>query len=220
MESQRVRRTQLSNFTFTFIRMKIVRIKEMTNTHHPLWNGENFISLKSIWKSSTLGEKNWRKMALIWEGEQALGKSHFHLQTWSPDHNWVSGLLYLTSPNLDHWWFGRSAGQPLKEVTGCTNRLNPSRDTFSHFSYICHMLAGSPDTEHVLSLLSKVLKSMARLLICEHSYRLSLSIFTFMHWRRKWQPTPVFLLGESQGWGSLLGCCLWGRTEWDTTEAT
>ena len=44
--------------------------------------------------------------------------------------------------------------------------------------------------------------------------------FTFMHWRRKWQPTPVFLLGESQGWGSLVGCCLLGRTESDTTEAT
>ena len=39
-------------------------------------------------------------------------------------------------------------------------------------------------------------------------------------WRRKWQPTPVFLPGESQGWGSLVGCRLWGRTESDTTEAT
>ena len=48
----------------------------------------------------------------------------------------------------------------------------------------------------------------------------SLSLFTFKHWRRKWQPTPVFLPGESQGRGSLLGCCLWGRTESDTTEAT
>ena len=38
--------------------------------------------------------------------------------------------------------------------------------------------------------------------------------------RRKWQPTPVFLPGESQGWGSLVGCRLWGRTESDTTEAT
>ena len=44
--------------------------------------------------------------------------------------------------------------------------------------------------------------------------------FTFMHWRRKWQPTPVFLPGESQGQGSLVGCRLWGRTESDTTEAT
>ena len=39
-------------------------------------------------------------------------------------------------------------------------------------------------------------------------------------WRRKWQPTPVFLSGESQGQGSLVGCRLWGRTELDTTEAT
>ena len=48
----------------------------------------------------------------------------------------------------------------------------------------------------------------------------SLSLFTFTHWRRKWQPTPVFLLGESQGWRSLVGCRLWGHTESDTTEAT
>ena len=48
----------------------------------------------------------------------------------------------------------------------------------------------------------------------------SLSLFTFMHWRRKWEPTPVFLPGESQGRGSLVGCCLWGRTESDTTDAT
>ena len=41
-----------------------------------------------------------------------------------------------------------------------------------------------------------------------------------MHWRRKWQPTPVFLPRESQGWGSLVGCHLWGRTESDATEAT
>ena len=41
-----------------------------------------------------------------------------------------------------------------------------------------------------------------------------------MHWRRKWQPTPVFLPGESQGRGSLVGRRLWGRTESDTTEAT
>ena len=48
----------------------------------------------------------------------------------------------------------------------------------------------------------------------------SLPLFTFMHWRRKWQPTPVFLPEESQGRGSLMGCRLWGRTELDTTEAT
>ena len=41
-----------------------------------------------------------------------------------------------------------------------------------------------------------------------------------MHWRRKWQLTPVFLPGESQGWGSLVGCRPWGRTESDMTEVT
>ena len=41
-----------------------------------------------------------------------------------------------------------------------------------------------------------------------------------MHWRRRWQPTPVFLPGESQGRGSLVGCRLWGHTELDVTEVT
>ena len=50
--------------------------------------------------------------------------------------------------------------------------------------------------------------------------RLSDFTFTFMHWRRKWQPTPVFLPRESQGRESLVGCRLWGRTESDTTEVT
>ena len=53
-----------------------------------------------------------------------------------------------------------------------------------------------------------------------HDWATSLSLFTFMHWRRKWQPTPVFLPGESQGRGSLMGCCLWGCRESDTTEVT
>ena len=53
-----------------------------------------------------------------------------------------------------------------------------------------------------------------------HDWATSLSLFTSMHWRRKWQPTPVFLPGESQGQRSLVGCRLWGRTESDTTEAT
>ena len=47
-----------------------------------------------------------------------------------------------------------------------------------------------------------------------------LSNFTFTHWRRKWQATPVFLPGESQGWQSLVGCRLWDRTESDTTVVT
>ena len=63
------------------------------------------------------------------------------------------------------------------------------------------------------------LQSMGSLRV-GHDWATSLSLFTFMHWRRKWQPTPVFWPGESQGWGSLVGCCLWGRTKLDKTEAT
>ena len=56
--------------------------------------------------------------------------------------------------------------------------------------------------------------------LISHQYPKSLSLFTFMHRRRKWQPTPVFLPGESQGRGSLVGWRLWGRTESDMTEVT
>ena len=54
--------------------------------------------------------------------------------------------------------------------------------------------------------------------------RTRLSDFTFtFHFHaleKEWQPTPVFLPGESRGQGSLVGCRLWGRTESDTNEAT
>ena len=63
------------------------------------------------------------------------------------------------------------------------------------------------------------LQSMGSLRV-GHNWATSLLLFTFMHWRRKWQPTPVFLPGESQGRGSLVGCRLWGHTESDTTEET
>ena len=52
------------------------------------------------------------------------------------------------------------------------------------------------------------LQSMGSLRV-EHDWATSLSLFTFMHWRRKWQPTPVFLPGESRGrdacWAAVYG---------------
>ena len=45
-----------------------------------------------------------------------------------------------------------------------------------------------------------------------HDWTISLSLFTFMHWRRKWQPTPLFLPGESQGRRSLVGA-IYGITQ-------
>ena len=64
-------------------------------------------------------------------------------------------------------------------------------------------------------------KSMGSLRVGQDSVT-SLSLFTFLHWRRKWQPTPVFLPGESQGQGSLVGCRLWGhrvRHDWGDLAA-
>ena len=57
--------------------------------------------------------------------------------------------------------------------------------------------------------------------VAKSQARLSDFTFTFRFHtlEKKWQPTPVFLPGESQGWESLVGCRLWGRTESDTTEA-
>ena len=61
------------------------------------------------------------------------------------------------------------------------------------------------------------LQSMGSLRV-RHNWATSLSLFTFMHWRRKWQPTPMFLPWESQGWGILVGCRLWSHPESDMTE--
>ena len=53
-----------------------------------------------------------------------------------------------------------------------------------------------------------------------HDWPTALSLLTFMYWRKKWQPTPVFLPGESQGRWSLVGCHIWDHTESDITEVT
>ena len=61
------------------------------------------------------------------------------------------------------------------------------------------------------------LQSMGSLRV-RHDWATSLSCFTFMHWRRKWQPTPVILPGESHGRRNLEGCSPWGHWGLDTTE--
>ena len=92
-----------------------------------------------------------------------------------------------------------------------TNQLFPPLCLAPHSSTLAWKI---PRTEEACRL-----QSMG-LLRVGHDQVTSLSLFTFMHWRRKWQPTPVFLPGESQGQRSLVSCCLWGLTESDTTEAT
>ena len=74
--------------------------------------------------------------------------------------------------------------------------------------------------------ISKTLQEINRCYVCNHwinalsllrsylyDWATSLPLLTFMLWRKKWQPAPVFLPGESQGWGSLVGCRLWGLAQ-------
>ena len=108
-----------------------------------------------------------------------------------------------------------------KKISGCPRAWN------IHFKLIWAYLLEKAMATHSSILAWKIpwveepdrLQSMGSLRV-RHDWATSLSLFTFMHWRRTWQPTPVFLPGESQGWRSLVGCRLWGRTELDTTEAT
>ena len=98
---------------------------------------------------------------------------------------------------------------------------------YSHLSLVLHHDSEKVMAPHSSTLAWKIpwmeepdrLQSMGSRRV-GHDWATSLSLFTFMNWRRKWQPAPVFLPGESQGWGSLVSCHLWGRTESDTTEAT
>ena len=107
------------------------------------------------------------------------------------------------------------------------NKVRYPLVSFSGFSILQWILSEKAMATHSSTLAWKIpwmeepgrLQSMGSLRV-RHDWATSLSIFTFTHWRRKWQPTPVFLPGEFQGWGSLVGCRLWGYTESDTTEAT
>ena len=119
---------------------------------------------------------------------------------------------------LQHYWLGHRLGSPLYWMV-C---LGNEQKSFCRFWDCIQAMA-----PHSSTLAWKIpwmeepgrLQSMGSLSV-RYDWPILLSLFTFMHWRRKWQPTLVFLPGESQGWGSLVGCHLWSRTELDMTEVT
>ena len=105
--------------------------------------------------------------------------------------------------------------------------LSPCLSSSPSFSFSLAMSSEKAMPPHSSTLAWKIpwteepvgLQSMGSLRV-GHDWANSLSFFTSLHWRRKRQSTPVFLPGESQGQGSLVGCPLCGRTESDTTEPT
>ena len=116
------------------------------------------------------------------------------------------------------WWI-----EPL----GSQSRIRLSTHTYVYMCICVYVYREKAMAPHSSTLAWKIpwteepgrLQSMGSLRV-GHDWATSLSLFTFMHWRRKWQPTPVFLPGESQGPRGRVGCRLWGRTESDRTEAT
>ena len=95
-------------------------------------------------------------------------------------------------------------------------------------SFISLFSAGSPIKPILDHVCCKILFFVFSLFICACDSLWIIFFFSScLFWsalcnrrRRKWKATPVFLPGESQAWGSLVRCHLWGRTESDTTEAT
>ena len=122
-------------------------------------------------------------------------------------------------------WCGEAAGVDLRSHTECLTRLPASPWVYS---LSCHprFIGGTRRLGELLGVAGRLSETVLPFRAEQGtsletpSRARALSLFTFMHWRRKWQPTPVFLPGESQGRGSLVGCRLWGRTELDTTEVT
>ena len=110
------------------------------------------------------------------------------------------------SLNLNSWYSGKSHG--WRNLVGTVHGVTKSRTRLSDFTFTFHFHALEKEmAAHSSSLAWKIpwmeepggLQSMGSHRV-GHDWATSLSLFTFMHWRRKWQPTPVFLPGESQGW--------------------
>ena len=123
---------------------------------------------------------------------------------WLPLEHSVWSVFWILAILLGVWWY-------LTIVSICIALMMCGEGNGTPLQYSC--LENPMDGGAWWAAVHGVAKSQTRL--SDFTF-----LFTFMHWRRKWQPAPVFLPGESQGRGSLVGCRLWGRTELDTTEVT
>ena len=141
--------------------------------------------------------------------------SLFTLMHWRRNGNPVQCSCLENPRDRGAWWaavYGVTQSQTwLKRLSSSSSKWSMENTMATHSSTLAWEIPWMEEPGR--------LQSMG-LLRVGHDWVTSLSLFTFMHWRRKWQPTPVFLPGESQGQGSLMGCRLWGRTESDTTEVT
>jgi len=154
---------------------------------------------------------------------------------WFHIHIYYEMIITIRLINTFHSYFGAALQYSCLENSmdggawwAAVHGVAKSQKRLSDFTFTFHFHALEKEMATHSSVLAWRIPGMAepgRLesmgsLRVGHDWVTSLSVFTFMHWRRRWQPTPVFLPGESRGRGSLVGCHLWGRTESDTTEVT
>ena len=181
----------------------------------------------------------------LWKTKQREAQGQGSLQVWGQNRSGVwephgtsqappSLLVLSQSLGRDPARWSRVHAFLIKGVNLCYSSprvycQDPATEELSLMRHICWVIVSFSEkamAPHSSTLAWKIpwmeepggLQSMGSLRV-GHDWAASLSLFTFMHWRRKWQPTPVFLPGESQGRASPVGCHLWGHTESDTTEA-
>ena len=151
-----------------------------------------------------LGKIPWRK---VWQPPPVFlpGESHGQRSLVNIVHGVPKSRTWLSASHM-MWWLCNSVN--VFNTLNCTLKGEGDGTPLQYFCLENPTDGGAWQA---------AVRGVARV---RHDWATSLSLFTFMHWRRKWQPTPAFLPGESQGRGSLVGCRLWGRTESDTTEVT
>ena len=112
-------------------------------------------------------------------------------------------MLFI--PEVQSWlYIGKSSN-----IIYPINRLSPEKAMAPHSSTLAWKIPWTEEPGRLQSMGSQR---------DGHDWATSLSLFTFMHWRRKWQPTPVLLPGKFHGRRSLVGYSSWGCKELDTTE--
>ena len=153
----------------------------------------------SKWKTDCYTHIHFKSQVKTWTEFKA------NLMYQKETKQWLHKLVQIL---IDIWMFLTSTH---KKKYGCRLQTGSEKAMAPHYSTLAWKISWMEEPGG--------LQSMGSLKV-EHDWATSLSLFTFMHWRRKWQPTALFLPVESQGLGSLVGCRLWGCTESDTTEAT
>ena len=126
--------------------------------------------------------------------------SHFDSCAWEmeyfPPYQSTTDVTVIDNCSHDRWWAGGPGGS--QEGKNTCHPANITEKTMApHSSTLAWKIPWTEEPGRLQSLGS---------LRVGVDWVTSLSLFTFMHWRRKWKPTPVFLLGEFRGWRSLVGC--------------